>query len=112
MRTRTVQKVKRAFTLIEILIVVVILGILAAIIIPQFAESADSAKESAAKSMLQTVRAQVELYRFKEDGSCPALDDLCTDNYLHCDGATFEQPEGYTISIDATTCAVSMAQNP
>lgn len=59
------RSVKRAFTLIEILIVVVILGILAAIVIPQFTSAAEDAKESSAKSQLQTIRAQIELYRFQ-----------------------------------------------
>ena len=45
----------RGFTLIEILIVVVILGILAAIIIPQFASAQSSARATAMRSQLGTV---------------------------------------------------------
>jgi general secretion pathway protein G len=51
------------FTLVEILIVVIILGILAAIVIPQFTEASTDAREAALRSDLQTVRAQIELYR-------------------------------------------------
>ena len=65
-------QVKRAFTLIEILIVVVILGILAAIVIPQFTDASQQANTSSAKSQLQTIRAQIELYRVKHNGSDPA----------------------------------------
>ena len=43
------MKAKSGFTLVEILIVVVILGILAAIVIPQFAGASTEAKESAGK---------------------------------------------------------------
>ena len=79
---------KRAFTLIEILIVVVILGILAAIVIPQFTSAADDAKISSAKSQLQTARAQIELFKFQE-GGLPTTNDLIdwdlliNGNYLH-----------------------------
>ncbi len=79
MRTRTIQRVKRGFTLIEILIVVVILGILAAIVIPQFAESADSAQANAAHSTLQTIRSQFELCKFKNDCDCDdSMSDILT----------------------------------
>lgn len=53
----------KGFTLVEILIVVIILGILAAIVIPQFTEASNDARESALASDLQTVRSQLELYK-------------------------------------------------
>ena len=53
----------RGFTLVEILIVVIILGILAAIVIPQFTEASNDARVSAVVSDLQTVRSQIELYK-------------------------------------------------
>jgi prepilin-type N-terminal cleavage/methylation domain-containing protein len=54
--------VRQAFTLIEILIVVVILGILAAIVIPQFTDASQEAASSNLRSQLQTIRSQIELY--------------------------------------------------
>lgn len=76
-------QVKRAFTLIEILIVVVILGILAAIVIPQFTNASEEAARSSTQSQLQTVRSQVELYRVQHQGLLPDLltngwDDMTT----------------------------------
>ena len=59
------MQAKRGFTLVEILIVVVILGILAAIVIPQFTNASQDAQVSAVKSQLQTVRSQIELFRVK-----------------------------------------------
>jgi len=66
-------QVKRAFTLIEILIVVVILGILAAIVIPQFTNASQEAAMSSAQSQLQTVRSQIELYRIQNQCVIPNI---------------------------------------
>lgn len=66
------MKTRKGFTLVEILIVVVILGILAAIVIPQFTNASTAAKESNLKSNLQTVRAQIELYKLDNNDVPPA----------------------------------------
>jgi general secretion pathway protein G len=63
--------VKRGFTLVEILIVVIILGILAAIVIPQFTDASTQARESSLKSNLQTVRSQIGLYQVQHSDSLP-----------------------------------------
>ena len=58
------MKTRRSgFTLVEILIVVVILGILAAIVIPQFTDASNDARDSSLVSNLQTLRSQFELYK-------------------------------------------------
>ena len=66
MRTNIARSTHRAFTLIEILIVVVILGILAAIVIPQFTDATQAATDSSVRSQLQTIRSTIELYRAQE----------------------------------------------
>ncbi len=53
----------KGFTLVEILIVVVILGILAAIVIPQFTDASTQARESSLASDLQMLRSQIQLYK-------------------------------------------------
>ncbi len=66
------MKSKRSgFTLVEILIVVVILGILAAIVIPQFTEASTEAKLSALCTDLQTLRSQIELYKIQHNDNPP-----------------------------------------
>jgi general secretion pathway protein G len=60
-----------AFTLVEILIVVIILGILAAIVIPQFTEASNDARTSALSNDLQTVRSQLELYKVQHLDNYP-----------------------------------------
>lgn len=63
---------KSGFTLVEILIVVIILGILAAIIIPQFTDASTSAKESSLTSNLQTLRSQIGLYKIQHNDHYPS----------------------------------------
>lgn len=65
------MKAKRGFTLVEILIVVVILGILAAIVIPQFTGASTEAKESSLVSDLQTIRSQIELFKIQHNDILP-----------------------------------------
>ncbi len=62
---------KSGFTLVEILIVVVILGILAAIVIPQFTEASTEAKTSSLCTDLQTMRSQIELYKVQHNDDLP-----------------------------------------
>ncbi len=65
------MRAKSGFTLVEILIVVVILGILAAIVIPQFTDASTEAKTSSLCSDLQTVRSQIELYKIQHNDALP-----------------------------------------
>jgi len=65
------MKSRNGFTLVEILIVVVILGILAAIVVPQFTEASGEAKDSRLMSDLQTCRSQIELYKLQHAGQLP-----------------------------------------
>ena len=58
---------KKAFSLVELMIVVAILGILAAIALPQFQSHATDAKETAAKNNLHVLRTAIELYSARND---------------------------------------------
>jgi type II secretion system protein G len=56
-------RVRKGFTLVEILIVVVILGILAAIVVPQFTNATQDAQAGNIQTQLETLNNQIELYR-------------------------------------------------
>src|SRR6266853_131555 len=73
------QSRKNGFTLVEILIVVIILGILAAIVIPQFTNASQDARKSSLTSQLQTIRSQVELYKLQHLDKLPPLLKAGTD---------------------------------
>jgi general secretion pathway protein G len=62
---------RKAFSLVEIIIVVTILGILAAIVLPSFQNHASKTKESAVKSNLNTIRSQLEIYKLNHGGVPP-----------------------------------------
>jgi general secretion pathway protein G len=61
----------RGFTLVELLIVVVILGVLAAIAIPQFTSSTEDAKLSSLDTSLAELRNAVELYYHQHNSTYP-----------------------------------------
>ena len=65
------QSQSKGFTLVEILIVVIILGILAAIVIPQFTNASQDARKNSLTSQLQTVRSQLELYKLQHLDQLP-----------------------------------------
>ena len=96
------MRANRGFTLVEILIVVVILGILAAIVIPQFTEASTEAKLSSLCSDLQTTRSQIELYKVQHNDAVPLPEG---------GGATWNRMTQYTdiagavqATKDATYC--------
>ena len=61
------------FTLAEILIVVVILGMLAAIVIPQFTNASESENSDSLTLQIQMIRAQLELYQEQHAEQYPDL---------------------------------------
>jgi general secretion pathway protein G len=66
------MRVKQGFTLIELMIVVAIIGILAAIAIPKFASLIDKSKEGATKGSLNAVRSALQVYYGDNEGWFPA----------------------------------------
>jgi general secretion pathway protein G len=73
---------RKGFTLIEILIVVIILGILAAIVIPQFTNASKEAKQSSLVTMVQSLRSQIALFKLQHNDYLPGTNPL--------NGATFD----------------------
>ncbi len=75
------KKMKQGFTLIELMIVVAIIGILAAIAIPKFADLINKSKEGATKGALSSVRSAIQVYYGDNEGWFPADTLAClTDN--------------------------------
>jgi prepilin-type N-terminal cleavage/methylation domain-containing protein len=76
----------RAFTLVEILIVVIILGIIATIVIAIFHNTVDDARAKALKDDLRNIRSQLQLYS-AEHGTYPTLSSFEQQMVLFSDEA-------------------------
>lgn len=69
MKRNAVRKLgrRRAFTLLEVLMVIVILGVLAALIVPQFANTGEKAKEDLTKTSIEGLANDLERFRMHCD---------------------------------------------
>lgn len=84
---------RRAFTLVEILIVVVILGILGSVVVPQFASATSQAKQVATLEHLGRLRRALAVYYVRNNASYPGIaagtatwGELLTEGYLKAPG--------------------------
>jgi type IV pilus assembly protein PilA len=101
------------FTLVELLVVMLILGLLAAIAIPAFFNQRDKAKDSGAKEMARTAETAMETYATDNNGvytgSTPAalnaiensinITSSTTDPYLSAAAAAGTGGKGWTLTV-------------
>ncbi len=97
---------RKGLTLIELLIVVIILGALAAIAIPRITTSATTAKSNACNTNVDTLNTSIEMYKM-DHGSYPgALNTVTGDPNYFPDGAP-TCPFGTDYTYSGTTNRVS-----
>jgi len=108
-----VSNIQRGFTLVELLIVVIILALLAAIVVPQFASSTEDAKSASLNSTLANVRAAIDLY-YQQHGEYPSaiaatggaacIDGTAGDGAIDTEAAFLQQLSSYT-DADGAACS-------
>lgn len=75
-------KKQRGFTLVELMIVIMIIGILAAIAAPIYAQSIIRAKEATLRQDLYHLRQAIDAYTMDKQRAPQSLDDLVTAGYF------------------------------
>lgn len=74
---------ERGFTLIELMVVIVIIAILAAVALPNFMGATERARESAVRSAVKTIQTALEMYATDNNGYYPTnIYSLTQGNYL------------------------------
>jgi len=98
---------RKGFTLIDLMIVLVILGIIAAIVAPMLKEHVERAQQAAAESTLASTEKAISAYAARHGTWPPAITQ---DLYLDEEPPTL--PEGYALSYDPSTGDVDLVQTP
>jgi prepilin-type N-terminal cleavage/methylation domain-containing protein len=102
-RDRISRTARRGFTLVEILIVVVLIAILAAIVVPKFGEVMSNSRKTGLQEQLRRIRTDIQLYKLQHADQVPALVGTPTD----WTDLTTAKPNG-----SGTMCGPYMAQFP
>ena len=80
LQSATARTTQRGFTLVEIMVVIVILGLLATLVVPNIMGASDEAKEGKAKSDVKMVADAVRMYYAKNSRIPDSLEDLVTQD--------------------------------
>jgi len=105
--TRPARRSRAGFTLIELLIVLVILGILASIIVPQFSNAAQVARSNTLKDDLRYLRTQIVVFKAQHRDAAPGY-----PNGAKTGTPTWELFQDQMTKYSNASCATSATASP
>lgn len=79
---RPIRSDDHGFTLVELMVVMLIIGVLAAVAIPSFVAAIRNAKEAALREDLHVMRDAIDSYTMDKNKAPQSLDDLVQNGYL------------------------------
>ncbi|MCU5746362.1 competence type IV pilus major pilin ComGC [Staphylococcus sp. SQ8-PEA] len=84
-----VKNLKKAFTLIEMLLVLLIISLLLILIIPNISKQSEHIQSTGCNAQIKMINSQVEAYTLKNDRKPNSIDDLVKEGYIkeqqkHC----------------------------
>jgi prepilin-type N-terminal cleavage/methylation domain-containing protein len=102
----SLKRKESGFTIVELLIVIVVIGILAALVITTFSGIQQKARNSERQTDINAVHSQVEAY-YAQNGKYPSLGDLQSGTFVSgqlkgLDSAALKDPKGTGLNIAGT----------